>query len=171
MGWRGETYLFFVSHLEDAVSTLGVVDRGPYQVSRSIMVDAPASSLFEILVHPGRHHEIDGSGTAGHVESEEAPMVQGGTFTVRMKAAGVPYSITSTATEIVPGRVVEWRHPAGHRWRYDLELVGSGKTRVTETWDYREARGRWAHELFGFPKRNARGIEQTLVRMAQRFCS
>lgn len=148
-----------------------VVDRGPHQVSRSIVVNAPASSLFEILVHPNRHHEIDGSGTVRAASAGDARMVPGETFTVRMKAVGVSYSITSTVTEVVPDRVVEWRHPSGHRWRYDFEPIGPGQTRVIETWDYRGTRALRAHELMGFPRRNARGIEETLTRMAEQFGS
>lgn len=96
-------------------------------------------------------------------------MVEGGTFTVRMKAFGIPYSITSKVTEIVPDRVVEWQHPGGHRWRYDFESIGPNQTRVTESWDYRDAKSPKFLELTGFPRRNAQGIENTLERMAAQF--
>jgi len=148
-----------------------VVDKGDRQVSRSIVVNASAHELFEILSHPHRHHEIDGSGMVGLVATGEERMVEGGTFTVNMKAMGMPYRITSQVTVIVPDRVVEWQHPSGHRWRYEFEQISPGQTRVTETWDYRETRWVRAHELMGFPKRNARGIEQTLVRLAERYAS
>lgn len=146
-----------------------VVEKGPQQVSRSIVVDAPASEIFDVLVHPGRHHEIDGSGTVRDAAGDEARMVQGETFTVRMKMFGVPYRITSTATEVVPDRVVEWQHPGKHRWRYDFEPIGPDRTRVTETWDYRDSPAARVFELIGYPKRNASGIESTLVRLAERY--
>jgi hypothetical protein len=148
-----------------------VVDKGERQVSRSIIVNAPAHELFEIVVYPHRHHEIDGSGMVGLASSGEERMVEGGTFTVRMKAMGMPYSITSTVTEIVPDRVVEWQHPGGHRWRYEFEPISPGQTRVTETWDYRGNRMARLLELVGFPKRNAKGIEGTLLRLAKRYIS
>lgn len=150
-------------------STPVVVDKGPHQISRSIVVNAPASALFEILVHPDRHREIDGSGTVQRAASANARMVEGGSFTVKMKMFGFPYQITSTVTEIVPERVVEWQHPSGHRWRYELEPLGADSTRVTETWDYRHTRALRFHELLGIPRRNARGIERTLQRMADQF--
>lgn len=148
-----------------------VVDKGHRQVSRGIIVNAPARELFEMIVHPHRHHEIDGSGTVGDAASGEERMVQGGSFTVHMKMFEMPYRITSTVSDIVPDRVVEWTHPNGHRWRYEFEPVGPNQTRVIETWDDREARGARLYGLAGFPKRNARGIERTLIRMAKKYAS
>lgn len=147
------------------------MDRGARQVARSIVVSAPAHELFEILVHPHRHREIDGSGTVREAAVERGRMVEGETFSVRMRMFGIPYRITSTVTEIVPDKVVEWRHPGGHRWRYEFEALGPEETRVTETWDYRDARTPRFYERIGYPKRNARGIEQTLVRMREEWGS
>ena len=45
---------------------------------------------------------------------------------------GLPYRITSKVTEFVDGQVVEWRHPMGHRWRWELSSSADGKTQVTE---------------------------------------
>ena len=56
-----------------------------------------------------------------------------------MKMYGVPYRITSTVTALKPNEVVEWRHPVGHRWRWEFESLSPTLTRVTETFDYREA--------------------------------
>jgi hypothetical protein len=150
-------------------STTSVVNKGERQIARSIVVDAPAPVLFEILANPHRHREVDGSGTVREAASTGHRMMQGETFAVRMKMFGIPYTMTSTTTELVPDRVVEWRHPGGHRWRYDLEPLGPNQTRVTETWDYRDARTPRLYDLIGYRSRNARGIEQTLARMKEQF--
>jgi uncharacterized protein YndB with AHSA1/START domain len=152
-------------------STPVVIQRGSRQIARSIVVNAPASTLFEILVHPDRHREIDGSGTVGASSTGNGRMVQGETFTMSMKMFGIPYRITSTVTEVVADRVVEWQHPGGHRWRYEFEPLGPESTRVTEIWDYRDAKAAKAYEILGVPKRNTAGIESTLTRMAEQFGS
>ena len=49
---------------------------------------------------------------------------------------GLPYRITSRVTEFTEERVVEWQHPLGHRWRWELTPLGEDRTQVTETFDY-----------------------------------
>jgi hypothetical protein len=85
----------------------------------------------------------------------------------------VPYRITSTVTALQPDQLIEWRHPMGHRWRWEFAAVGPTTTRVTETFDYHRAgpikdRIKW-YELTGFAKRNAAGIETTLRRLRDRY--
>jgi hypothetical protein len=154
------------------VSTVSKVDAGPRRVVRRVLVKAPASEIFALVVDPHRHPELDGSGTV-----RDSPikgphhLAAGDTFTVGMRQWGVPYKITSTATEVEDGRVVEWRHPMGHRWRWDLVETAPGMTEVTETFDYSTHRVPALLEFFGMPKQNADGITSTLERLAARFGS
>jgi hypothetical protein len=85
----------------------------------------------------------------------------------------LPYRITSTFTVLKPYDVVEWRHPFGHRWRWEFESLGPSLTRVTETFDYRDA-GALKNKLkyyerTGFAKSNASGIESTLAKLRDRY--
>ena len=86
-----------------------------------------------------------------------------------MKQYGVPYKITSTVTDFEPGRVVEWQHPMGHRWRWELESTSPTTTAVTETFDYSTLRVPKIMELIGYDKKNGKGIEGTLRALAARF--
>ncbi len=86
---------------------------------------------------------------------------------------GLPYRITSTVTEFKPDQLIEWRHPFGHRWRWEFAVVEPTSTRVTETFDYRDT-GRVRdllkyYQLTGFARRNAAGIEATLSRLRDRY--
>lgn len=153
--------------------TVTVVDRGPNQVSRSVEVNAPAAEVFALVADPRRHHELDGSGTVGATIDAPANITAGARFSTRMRMFGVPYRITSTVTELQPNRLVEWRHPFGHRWRWELDEVAPGRTTVTETFDFRDT-GAVKDRLdyyrrTGFAKRNAAGIEETLRRLRDRF--
>lgn len=153
--------------------TVIVVDRGPRQVSRSVEVAAPAADLYALAADPRRHRELDGSGTVQDNIKAPAELLVGSKFSTNMKMWGLPYHITSTVTELKPNEVFEWRHPLGHRWRWEFESLSPTLTRVTETFDYRGA-GALKNKLkyyerTGFRKANASGIEATLTKLRDRY--
>lgn len=148
------------------------VDAGPLQVSRSVDVSAPASELFAIAADPRRHHELDGSGTVGDNVRAPEPLQVGSRFSTKMRLSGVPYRMTSTVTALTPDQIVEWRHPFGHRWRWEFDPISATSTRVTETFDFRDAGVKNRLKFYyatGFVKRNAAGIEETLRRLRDRY--
>lgn len=155
--------------------TVTTVDAGPLQVSRSVDVAAPASELFAIVADPRRHHEVDGSGTVGDNIRAPERLEIGSRFTTKMRMYGVPYRITNTVSALTPDQLIEWRHPVGHRWRWEFHATSPTSTRVTETFDYRDAgtvKNRLKYyEATGFAKRNAAGIEATLRRLRDRYAS
>lgn len=148
-----------------------VVDAGPRQVSRSVEVAAPAAELFAMAADPRRHRELDGSGTVRDNVKAPAEITVGSKFSTKMKMYGVPYRITSTVTAYQPDELVEWRHPEGHRWRWEFEPLSPALTRVTETFDYRNggALKLKFYELTRSAKTNAAGIEATLTRLRERY--
>jgi uncharacterized protein YndB with AHSA1/START domain len=136
-------------------------------ISASTTVGAPPATVFAILADPRQHSRIDGSGSVGSViEAPERLTAKGDKFSVRMKIV-VPYRITNTVVEHEEDRRIAWRHFGGHRWRYELEPLDEGSTRVTETFDYTRYNPVAAKvlALTGSLDRNRRGIEQTLVRL------
>lgn len=147
------------------------VHNGPRKVTRSAEVDAPASAVFDLVADPHLHGELDGSGTVKDTVKGPERLTSGDRFSVGMKQYGVPYRITSRVTHVAEGRAVEWRHPAGHRWRWELTPLSDTTTRVTETFDYSGINGLQARalELLGIPGQNARGIEATLRKLQARF--
>ncbi|SLC23062.1 Possible polyketide cyclase/dehydrase [Mycobacteroides abscessus subsp. bolletii] len=152
--------------------SVSVVDPGPQQISRSVEVSAPASELFAMVADPRRHHELDGSGTVGQNIRTPDRLQVGSRFSTGMRMFGLPYRITSTVTEFDPDKVVEWRHPLGHRWRWEFVALSPTSTRVTETFDFRNAgpiQSLLNYKLPGFVKANAKGIEATLRRLQARY--
>lgn len=151
-------------------STLKTEDAGPKAVSRSVQVAAPVANVFAMIVDPHRHPELDGSGTVRNSDVKGPHHLSvGDTFTVGMTQYGLPYKITSKATAVEENRLVEWQHPLGHRWRWELAEVSPGTTKVTETFDYSTAKVPFVIELLGYAKKNAEGIESTLTSLAERF--
>lgn len=153
--------------------TVTKVDVGPKQVCRSVEVHAPAGELFAIVANPRRHRELDGSGTVRDNISGPEHLTEGARFSTKMTMFGLPYRITSTVTAVKPDQLIEWRHPLGHRWRWEFTAVDPTTTRVAETFDYRDTgpvKDRLKYyELTGFAKRNAAGIESTLNRLRDRY--
>lgn len=152
--------------------SVSVVDPGPQQISRSVEVSAPATELFAMAADPRRHHELDGSGTVGQNIRTPDRLQVGSRFSTGMRMFGLPYRITSTVTEFDPDKVVEWRHPLGHRWRWEFVALSPTSTRVTETFDFRNAgpiQSLLNYKLPGFVKANAKGIEATLRRLQARY--
>ncbi|GAA4669474.1 SRPBCC family protein [Nocardioides nanhaiensis] len=134
----------------------------------SIEVDAPASTIFDILADPRQHSVIDGSGTVRDSVSGPERLSLGAKFGMDMKM-GAPYKIGNTVVEFEPDRLIAWRHKGLHRWRYELEPVAGnpGRTRVTETWDasYYPTLLALGLKAAGFPARNQAGIDATLPKL------
>jgi hypothetical protein len=151
--------------------TVTVVDAGPRKVSRSAEVNAPASAIFDIVANPRRHSELDGSGTVQDTVSGPERLSEGARFSVRMKQHGFPYRITSKVTEYADDQVVEWRHPLGHRWRWEFAPLPDGRTLITETFDFSHVDPARAAslKLFGLVRQNGAGIESTLRQLQERF--
>lgn len=153
--------------------TVTVVDAGPKKVSRTADVQAGAADLFAIVADPRRHGELDGSGTVLDTVKGPDRLAKDEKFSVKMKQYGVPYKITSRVTDFQDGKVVEWRHPLGHRWRWQFDARPDGSTQVTETFDYSLANPAAAamFKATGIPKKNAGGIESTLERLQSKYAT
>ena len=153
--------------------TISVIDAGARQVSRWVEVAAPAAELFAYVADPRRHHEVDGSGTVRENITAPATLAVGDRFSTEMRLLGLPYRITSTVTAVKPGALIEWRHPFGHRWRWEFDEISPTLTRVTETFDFRDTGAVKDtlnyYTLMGFKKGNARGIEATLAKLRDRY--
>lgn len=90
----------------------------------------------------------------------------GSRFGMRMRI-GVTYTIRNVVVEHAPDRLIAWRHFNGHRWRYRLEPLDEGRTRVIEVFDWSTARIPRLLEWIDAPRKNARAIERTLERLKE----
>ena len=144
------------------------------KVTRSVVVDATPEQVFALLADPRKHPELDGGGTVRRGISGPPRLSAGAKFGMRMKMFGVPYVIRNEVVEYDENRLIAWRHPGHHVWRWELApATGSTeaepKTTVTETFDYGPARSPAFLEKTGFVGKNTVGIEKTLAALQQRF--
>lgn len=141
-------------------------------VSRTAVVAAPPDLIFALLADPQRHEELDGSGTLRGRATGPERLSKGAKFGMSMHFHKVPYRITNTVLEFEEDRRIAWRHFYGHVWRWELEPIevdGRPGTQVTETFDWGRSRSPWLLERGKYPALNARGMEETLSRLQQRF--
>ncbi len=143
------------------------MSESPFLQTRRHFVAAAPSEIFELLTDPAMHPVIDGSGTVRASNAKEGKLSLGSEFGMQMRL-GVPYRISNTVVEFEQDRQIAWRHFSGHRWRYELEAVGSG-TLVSETWDASRLRHKWLLRLMGFTRSTGPNMERTLERLAAQF--
>ncbi|WP_280479742.1 SRPBCC family protein [Nocardia asiatica] len=111
----------------------------PRIVSASREISAGPAEIFELIADPAAQPRWDGNDNL----AEAAPGQ-------RVREAGAVFSTTLTngavrdnhVVEFAEGRRIAWRpsepggQPPGHLWRWELEPVGEGRTRVTHTYDW-----------------------------------
>lgn len=137
-------------------------------VSRSTIVPAPASEIFNLLANPRRHGEIDGSGSVkeANIDAPERLSLNS-KFGMKMRIV-VPYTMMNTVVEFEEGARIGWRHIGGHVWRYILEPVAGG-TKVTEQFDMNTAKSYLGLKIMNAPTNNAKSIEKTLENLVRVF--
>jgi uncharacterized protein YndB with AHSA1/START domain len=134
------------------------------QVSDDRVIAADRQRIFDLLADPTQHPVLDGSGTVTAARPGGPDrLALGERFGMDMKL-GAAYRITNTVVEFEEGERIAWRHMSGHRWRYEFRDVEGG-TEVTETFDWSTAKLKLPLEIAGFPERNRKGMEATLVRL------
>jgi uncharacterized protein YndB with AHSA1/START domain len=123
----------------------------PVEVSRRI--EAPASSVFELLANPQRHIDFDGSAMLRGAVFDRPISGVGDVFPMKMNRLGHDYVMLNLVVEFEPDRRIFWEpapgvlppdggeptaagDPAGYRWGYILAPDGDDATVVTEVFDY-----------------------------------
>lgn len=138
--------------------------------SASAEVDAPAEEVFAFICRPANHAEISGDESVkGERHGPEMLSAEGDKFGMRMKMYGLPYRITNTVVEFEAGKKIAWCHPGKHRWRWEVEALPKGGSRVTETFDMSTSPIKPALRLMGYPKGHQANVEKSVANVAKHF--
>ena len=135
--------------------------------SATAVIPASAETIFEFIRRPANHGALSGDESVKATTAGPERLSAGDGFGMQMRI-GAPYRVSSRVVEFEENRLIAWCHFSGHRWRWRLEPVDAGHTRVTETFDLSTARLPIALRLMGYPKRH-RGNVATSVRNLARL--
>jgi hypothetical protein len=114
----------------------------PELKSASIIINAPAQEIFELLARPENHPKIDGSDSVKGVNFGPERLSMGAKFGMKMEI-GIKYRITNTVVELEEGKRIAWRHLGRWVWRYELNEIAPHQTVVTESFDGRPSPLQW----------------------------
>jgi hypothetical protein len=104
----------------------------PFITGARIIINAPASKIFDLLANPYMHSKLDGSAMVQSVAKGPERLSKGAKFTMKMKVGRIPYRVTNKVIEYRENEVIAWSTTAKQVWRYELEPVGPNEVAVTE---------------------------------------
>ncbi len=102
-------------------------------------IAAGAESIFELIVDPSQQPRWDGNDNLAEALAGQRVRGVGETFTMRLTRGTIR---ENHVVEFEEGRLIAWRpsepgqEPPGHLWRWELEPLDEGHTRVTHTYDW-----------------------------------
>lgn len=108
-------------------------------VSASREVQAPAAAIFELIADPARQHEWDGNENLATAASGQRAHAVGDVFVMTLTTGA---DRENHIVEFEEGRRIAWlpsevgKRPPGHLWRWELQPLGDGRTRLTHTYDW-----------------------------------
>jgi uncharacterized protein YndB with AHSA1/START domain len=111
----------------------------PKVTSASRTIAADAEVIFEYIADPARQPSWDGNDNLAEAAPGQRVRGVGDVFVTTLTMGAVRHN---HVVEFEEGRLIAWRpsepggEPPGHLWRWTLEPIGDGTTRVTHTYDW-----------------------------------
>ena len=110
-------------------------------VSASREIAASPEAVFELIADPAQQPAWDGNDNLDEVVRGDRVRAVGDVFSMRLTNGKVRDNHVVAFEE---GRLIAWRpasegkDPAGHEWRWEIEPLPGGGSRVTHTYDWTE---------------------------------
>ena len=111
----------------------------PRVVSASREIAAGTGRIFELIADPAQQQRWDGNNNLATAPAGQRVRRTGDVFTMTLTNGSVR---ENHVVEFDEGRRLAWtpaetgRRPPGHLWRWELEPIGTARTRVTHTYDW-----------------------------------
>lgn len=116
-----------------------MTDEAPTLVHASREIAATPQTIFELIADPAQQPRWDGNDNLGHADDGQRVRGVGDVFVMTLKHGQVR---ENHIVEFDEGRRIAWcpappgEQPPGHLWRWELEPLGDGRTRVTHSYDW-----------------------------------
>lgn len=114
----------------------------PRIVSASREIAAPVQRIFELIADPAEQPRWDGNDNLAEAAEGQRVRGVGEVFTMTLTRDGMVRE--NHVVEFVEGRRIAWlpsepgKKPPGHLWRWTVQAIDDGHTRVTHTYDWSE---------------------------------
>jgi uncharacterized protein YndB with AHSA1/START domain len=108
-------------------------------VTASRDIAAPAERIFALIADPAEQPRWDGNENLGSADGGQRVHAVGHVFLTSLLSGAVR---ENHVVEFEEGRLIAWlpsepgSPPPGHLWRWELQPLDGGTTRVTHTYDW-----------------------------------
>jgi hypothetical protein len=112
--------------------------------SASAEIAAGAADIFRLIAVPANQPAWDGNDNLSASEDHEQVRAVGEVFTMTLTSGGVR---ENRVVEFEQDHLIAWQPcepgggPLGQLWRWELDEIGPGRTRVTQTYDWTNLHG------------------------------
>jgi len=137
----------------------------PRLAAARIVINKPASELFDFIANPKNHPKIDGSKMVRGKAYGPKRLSMNSWFVMRQLRFGkIPYLMPNKVVEFEEGKLIAWRNALPSRWRYEFVTQSDGTTQVTQYLDCSQTPTKLVKsELSWAPK----AMAKTLVRFKE----
>ena len=137
----------------------------PRLAAARIVINKPATELFDFIANPKNHPKIDGSKMVRGKAYGPKRLSINSWFVMRQLRLGkIPYLMPNKVVEFEEGKLIAWRNALPSRWRYEFVTQSDGTTQVTQYLDCSQTPSKLVKsELAWAPK----AMAKTLVRFKE----
>lgn len=112
-----------------------ILDTGnPRMAAARIVIEKPASELFDFIAGPKNHPKIDGSKMVRGKTYGPKRLSMNSWFVMRQSRI-IPYFMPNKIVEFKEGELIAWRNASPSRWRYEFVALSQDSTQVTQYLD------------------------------------
>jgi hypothetical protein len=143
-----------------------ILDTGnPKIAGARIVINRPASELFNFIANPKNHPKIDGSKMVRGKAYGPKRLSMNSWFVMRQLRFGkIPYLMPNKVVEFEEGKLIAWRNASPSRWRYEFVAQSDATTQVTQYLDCSHTGTKFAKSELSWA---AKAMAKTLVRFKE----
>jgi hypothetical protein len=143
-----------------------ILDTGnPKIAGARIVINRPASELFNFIANPKNHPKIDGSKMVRGKAYGPKRLSMNSWFVMRQLRLGkIPYLMPNKVVEFEEGKLIAWRNASPSRWRYEFVTQSDATTQVTQYLDCSHTGTKFAKSELSWA---AKAMAKTLVRFKE----